>query len=356
MKLKNKMFRKVFKKKEHRRRNPQKIVCVGSSTKDIFFPIKGGYVTDTPEDVMAQRKIAFELGAKYQSTDRFESLGGCAANVAVGLSRLEVDSYCYTKTGDDVFGGWIRAELRAKGVRTNMVMIEKKCKSDLSAIIVDSSTGERVIFSNRDANERLEVHGELLKGADWVFVSSLNGEWEKNLKKLIDYCQKNSIKIAYNPGQKNIKDNPGLILEAMAKSETVFVNKDEAIGLLATKNLSFKKENLNDEVFLLQHLAKKSQGTVVLTDGHRGAWVFSEGKILHAPALLAPAKDSTGAGDAFTSAFLSGCAENLPVSKSLARGIVNSSNVVRYFGAIEGLMDKGGLLAKIESVHVEEIN
>ena len=37
-----------------------RVICVGSTAKDIFFPMAEGEFFDTPEDVMAQRKVAFE--------------------------------------------------------------------------------------------------------------------------------------------------------------------------------------------------------------------------------------------------------------------------------------------------------
>ena len=52
------------------------IICIGSAAKDIFFPTGEGILLHTPEDVEAQEKVAFEVGAKYQVDDRFESLGG----------------------------------------------------------------------------------------------------------------------------------------------------------------------------------------------------------------------------------------------------------------------------------------
>jgi sugar/nucleoside kinase (ribokinase family) len=46
---------------------------------------------------------------------------------------------------------------------------------------------------------------------------------------------------------------------------------------------------------------------VVIKDGANGAWVASEGQIVHAPAIHAgPAVDTTGAGDCFNAGFLFG--------------------------------------------------
>ncbi len=81
-----------------------KIICIGSSSKDIFFPTDEGVILETPEDLTSQRKIAFELGAKFRAEDRYEALGGCAANVAAGLARIGFETEYYTKIGDDDLG------------------------------------------------------------------------------------------------------------------------------------------------------------------------------------------------------------------------------------------------------------
>ena len=107
-----------------------KIICIGSSTKDVFFPIDGGLIMETPEDLEAQRKIAFELGAKYQLANvRHEAVGGCAANVACGLARLSIKSFCCTRVGNDQSGKWIKDELKKEGVETDLIRQMKSVKA-----------------------------------------------------------------------------------------------------------------------------------------------------------------------------------------------------------------------------------
>ena len=161
------------------------VICVGSAAKDIFFPTADGEFLDTPEDVTAQKKVAFEVGAKYQIEDRYEALGGVAANTSVGLARLGVEASCYGATGDDDIGVWIRRALEREGVDTKLLEKFPNVKSDLSSILVFTKDGERTIFYNRDAAERLHVEASKLSGASWVVVSALNGEWKENLRQTI---------------------------------------------------------------------------------------------------------------------------------------------------------------------------
>ncbi|TAK94823.1 carbohydrate kinase family protein [Patescibacteria group bacterium] len=335
-----------------------KIVCIGTASKDILLPINDGLVLETPEDVTAKVKIAFELGAKYQIDDRFEAIGGCAANVSVGLTRLGMTAYCYSRVGVDQLGKWIVAELDKNGVFTDLVQVDEVCKSDLSAILVHQKLEDRVVFFNRDANERLEIHPEQIAGFDWVFVSALNGnsdaDWTQHLDSIIQTAVNRGIKVILNPGQKNIKDNVIKVLDAVRHTTILILNKDEAVEIILGGQLG-SGESLNDEVFLARTLAAEGPSIVVVTDGARGAWGYCAEEAWHANSLHENVLDTIGAGDAFTSAFLAGYFSGQPIKVNLAWGIANSSSSIRFYGAIDGLLDRKTLEERVGQVAVERI-
>lgn len=336
-----------------------KIICIGSSAKDVFYPTEKGEIFDTPEDLKSQQKFCFELGAKYQVEDRYESIGGCSANVAVGLSRLGIKTYCYTKTGGDHLGKWIIEELEREGVNTKFVEKEKDCKSDLSAIIVDKKSGEHTIFFNRDANERLEIFTKKLKKADWIFMSALNSskfvKWEDNLDKIVETCKEEGIKLSFNPGQANIKENCGKVLEAIKQSQILMLNKDEAIEILSQGENKYSTENLNDEMFLLKNLRAMGPEIVTLTDGARGAWLFDGKTSLYTQTIGKNPVETTGAGDAFSSGFLAAHLKGKNPEECLKWGIANSGNSLDFYGATQGLLKEEKMLEKIKEVEIERI-
>ncbi|HAT74008.1 MAG: PfkB family kinase, nonfunctional [Candidatus Moranbacteria bacterium GW2011_GWF2_36_839] len=321
-----------------------KIVCIGSSAKDIIFPINEGEILETPNDLEAQKKIVFELGAKYQvALSRQESIGGCAANVACGLARLGIETFCATRVGDDDAGNWMKKELENNGVETSLVQVGKNHRSDLSAIIANIPSEDRIIFSDRDSNEKLEIASQDLEevGAQWIFVSSLNGNeeesWDKKLDKILNLTSEKEIRLIFNPGQKNIKSNSQKVLEAIAQTEILIINKDEAIEIV-DKLDGAKGETLNDEKFLAEKLNGVSAKTVVLTDGIRGAWGFDGKEFLHIDAKKEKVADSLGAGDAFSSGFIAAHLKEKSLKECLRWGIENSTSVIQHYGAIEGLL------------------
>lgn len=332
----------------------KKILCIGSSTKDIFFPTKEGKIIDTPEDITSNRKIEFELGAKYRIADRHEALGGCAANVAAGLSVLGIKAACYTAIGDDTTGEWIRNEFLRTGVDVNLLEIKKNSRSDLSAIIIDQKSGERTIFSNQEANEKLKINEESILSYPWIFIGDLGGEWEKSLDDIISPVIKNGTQVAWNPRQSNIHENAGKIISVLKYCEILFLNKDEAIEIVSCANKSISENQLNEEAKLVEFLKELGPKMVALTDGARGAWIFNGEKLINVLALrVDDVCDTTGAGDAFSSGFLGAYMLGKKLEECAKWGIANSSNVVRHYGASEGLLNEEKITARAEEVVIE---
>ncbi len=332
-----------------------KILCLGSAGKDIFFPTSEGKIIETPEDVMSQKKIAFELGTKYKIENRYEALGGCAANVSAGLAKLEIKAYCAAQVGDDAIGVWIREELKKNKVNLDLVSAQKEKTSDLSAIIVDTATAEKTIFSSKNSSGDLELNSQKIQDIEWFFVGDIHGQWEDQLESVMALARERKKRVAFNPREASIHEDASEIVKAIGLCEIVFVNKDEAIEIVSHMLKDAKDEKINGEKFLLEKLKSLEPKIVALTDGIKGAWVF-DGKIfLYAKSLDVPAIDSTGAGDSFLSGFLSAYLKGKSLEECLKWGIADSANVVTRYGAIDGLLDENEIIKKSQSVIVEKI-
>ena len=332
----------------------KKIICIGSACKDVFFPTAEGKITATPEDLLSQQKISFELGAKYKIEERFETLGGCAVNVACALSKLGIVPSAYSKLGEDSVGQWIKNKLQEYRVNQELIIMERDYPSDLSAIIVDKSSGERVIFSNQKVNGTLEINPLDFQEVEGIFIGDLHGAWEKHLENIFKIAKENKIRVAFNPRQINIHDNVQKIIESLPYAEIVFVNKDEALEIVSASG-SFSQENLNDEKFLAAELKKISGQIVVITDGVRGAWAMQGEKIWFIPAMEVIACDSTGAGDAFCGAFWGAYLKGEKIEECLKWGIINGGSVVQFYGGQKGLLSEADLKKEAQNIEVKEI-
>ncbi len=335
----------------------KKIICLGSLSLDIFFPYENISLLDTPEDTLSKQKMVFEIGAKYRAVDRYDAPGGCAVNVAQGLARLGHHPSLVATLGEDGLGESLLKEVAKEGVDISMVLRKKEYKTDIGIIVIDKKTGERTIFYNRDANEHIEFSREMFSLEIPIFLGGLYGDWKKGITEIFQYAKENNCPVYYNPSHNNIENDALVVWETCLKSEGVFLNKDEAMELFSLLNsdkegrsLVFDNERLQSEEYLASSIARSGRSRfVVITDGSRGAWVYDrsfdsvfrqEGKNVDS------VKDSTGAGDSFTSGFLSAILYGKSTKTALGWGIFNATNVIKFYGAKEGLL----FLKDIESL------
>ncbi len=335
----------------------QKVICIGSTGKDIFLPVSLGTVIDSDEKSNLEKKFCFDYGGKVHVEDRFTTLGGCACNISVGLARLDIDVSALGNVGDDSDSKWITTTLADEGVDVKKVQSIDTKNTDLSVIIVDTNTGERTIFVNRDVGEKLKISSTDINGFDWCFVGSLYGDSiNDNMKVIHEALSKKNIKLAYNPGGKNIAQDEGVVLDLLHHANIVFVNKSEARKIVAKFDLSYNKDDLVDEEYLLTIIREHMQvddGIVILTDGRRGAWVYSDESVYHTEVIDKLVHDATGAGDAFASGVFAGVLHDLPIEQCIGWGSVNSDAVIDYYGAQKGLKNITEIKEKINLFEVE---
>ncbi len=318
------------------------VLCIGSLSQDIFLPTDEGVIIDTPEDVRSERKLAFELGGKVRIDDRYENVGGVAANVAVGLARLGVRSAALACTGDDGLGRWVSGELEREGVDTSRIRRIPSVKTDLSAIIIDAASGERTIFHNRDASENLLLDEDAFRGIATVFVSALNGpRWKDNVETILSAKERFGFRLALVPGQHNVKDDRTLMLRLIGKADVLVLNRDEAIELFYEEGNA-----VTEPRELLERLHAIGAKTVAMTDGLHGAYASDGESALFAPlpeSQRVSAVDATGAGDAFTSGFFGALLHGINLSQALGWGMANAKGAVGVYGTTPGLLSAGAL-------------
>jgi len=89
-----------------------------------------------------------------------------------------------------------------------------------------------------------------------------------------------------------------------------------------------------------------ARGTLVLTLGEQGAQVGDE----RVPAFPAVVVDTTGAGDAFTSAFAVALAEGLSDRDAVCWGCAAGAHMVEHPGVVPGLPTRAQLEARLTAV------
>ncbi|HEB01400.1 MAG TPA: carbohydrate kinase family protein [Candidatus Portnoybacteria bacterium] len=330
------------------------VITIGGATRDIIFITEQGRILKTPQDPTCQEMLAFEHGAKIKSKEIYFTLGGGAANLAIGLARLGLEVAACLNLGQDTDGLSIWGNLEKEKVNTALISQRGSLRTAFSFIVIDEKSKEHIIFAYPGVNDNLKIERkkERLGETSWIYLTSLSGQWPDVLSDLGQVVKKNKIKLAFNPGGAQIKKGrPGL--EKILKLTTLLVlNKDEAIELV----MSGAKKNIQKTPELIKKILTWGPEIVVVTEGAKGATVGQKKNIYQASARPGKRVDTIGAGDAFGSGFLSGLIKNKgEVKQALKYAICNSSQVTKYYGAQEGLLKKKEIKKMINQVKVKII-
>ena len=318
-------------------------IAIGGATRDISFFTDQGLLIDNPHDILRQKLLAFEYGAKIR-VDHFNyTYGGGAANAAVNFANFGLKAACLAAVGKDENGKAIIKNLQERGVSPRLVKKLDKENSGFSFVLI--SEGERIIFTERGANGELTISPadlEAIKNAKNIYISSLSGNWLSILKKVFPLVRRYGIKVSWNPSEAQYSAGLGKLAPFLEDTYMFSVNKDEAIEL-ALISLGDKKLNhrfLNDERNLLKIIKGFGPKIAVVTSGSKGAYAYDGHDFYYQPILKEKKRiDTTGVGDVFNSTLAAGLEiYQGDIQKALLLGAKNTASKIAHLGAQNGLI------------------
>lgn len=300
------------------------IVCIGDCITDIYFK-----VDDTA--VHAHHSEAcFLHGSKIIVKDAAFNIGGNAFNVAVGVKKLGLSTGLYTELSTTPNSQKVLSELQKNGIDEQLVHQDESNGENASVILAFDS--DRTIFSYHGPKQ---YNLPLFDAPSILFYTSLSDGFKDIQAQIIDFSKKNQqTLIAFNPGSIQLKAGLDSFRDVLKVVDVLFVNKEEAIALVGED----KPEDLHSK---LQNLGPRM---TVITDNTNGSsasdgTVFETMPIEDNVAVL----DKTGAGDAYTSAFLSALFYKKPLITAMEWGTKNSAGVITLVGSTHGSLTKDQL-------------
>lgn len=321
------------------------VITIGSATQDVFLRSQDFSVVESG-DFKTGRAECLPLGAKIEVKDITFTTGGGATNTAVSFARKGLSVACIAAFGSDNSSREIENDLAQEGVSVRFLQRLSGRKSGYSLILV-TYNGDRSVLVHRGASEDLKAQavpwGELQTG--WFYVSSVAGNF-KLLEKIVEVAGAKKIKIAFNPGSREIKAGPSKLQPILRQAKVLFLNQEEASYLT---NAPF--QDLAGIISKLDGLAGET--IFVITRAAQGVVVGHKDRLYQAGVIPEKARvDRTGAGDAFGSGFVAAllCRSKLPEQQQLLEAIrwgsANATSVLEHMGAKEGLLTKRQLSSK----------
>lgn len=318
------------------------VVTIGDCSEDIFVKPHDSLIENSRR-FTSGRSVSFELGEKINLENVSFDIGGSACNTAVAISRLGFKAGIVSPLGFDSVADRIIDRLNQEDVDVSHIDQKKAIQSNFSVIF--NFETERTIFIYHGLKDYglLKVPKSL--STRWLYLAPVGHGEDELFKKLIPLIAEKNIRLAWNPGARQIEKGSSHYRALLGVTQILSLNKEESI-----KFTDFPvRPDIKEICKRLHQLGPK---IILITDGKNGAFC-SKGKTLWEIGIL-PAKrvDATGAGDSFTAAFVSRFIESEisleTIEMALKYAIVESTSVVAKVGAQSGLLTASEIENEVE--------
>lgn len=309
------------------------LIAVGDSTIDTFIKVHDASIQC---DINHEEcKICVRYGDKIPVDSISRSVAGNAANVSIGATRLGLKTAIYTNLGSDNEGIHIKKVLEDAGVANDYIETIAGRNSNSSVIL--TFQGERTAFVY---HQPWFYKLPNIKNAKWIYFTSVSESFiDSNIvDEVAHYVDRSGAKLAFGPGTFQIKANIKRYPKTLERCELLVCNLEEAKKILEIDIV--ERVDIHE---LLAKLLLLGPKMVLITDGEEGSYFTDGTKILKAGVFPVQIVEKTGAGDAYTAAFLSALINDLPIEEAMVWGAINSSKVIGHIGPQAGLMNRGDL-------------
>jgi sulfofructose kinase len=229
------------------------------------------------------------------------SCGGQMTTALVACARFGLRAKYIGATGTDGNGRRIRAELTHHNVDTSDAVIHD-APNQYAVILVDETTGERIVLWDRDDRLRLRPH-EIPKDA---LLSA-------RLLHVDDVDQEAAILAA------SIAREAGLAVTSdidRLTGRTIDLVQAVTIPIFA-EHIPTHLTGAREPESALRQLRTEHDGLLCVTLGAEGALALDGDQAIHSPGFKVVAVDTTGAGDVFRAGFIYGTLQGWDTPRTL---------------------------------------
>lgn len=303
------------------------VISIGDTTLDVFLELDEADVSVQCGADEADCKLLIPWPEKIpvKKLTNVPAVGN-AANVAVGSARLQLKSALYTILGKDQTGKEAFEVLKSEKVAKDYIIWDRQRGTNYSTVL--NFKGDRAILVY---HEHRDYDLPKLAEADWVYLTAIGKGHEKMDQQIIDYVKKIGAKLAFNPGDQQLKEGFEVLKPIIQNCTILFINKQE------TQRLLNKKAEIKE---LLQLMHNEGPKIVVITDGPNGSYCYDGTDYYFQQVLKVPMIEMTGTGDSYATGFVSALQLGKDIPTAMKWGTTNAASVLQKTGAREGLLHR----------------
>lgn len=276
-------------------------------------------------------------------------LGGNAANAAICLARVGVQSGVIGRIGDDFFGRFVRDALDEAGINTSMLIAQAGTKTAATVAAIDEEgrrrcahtpgatshfTAKDFDWSTIQANCQSASESEhpFLHFSSFFLLPGFDGAATAQvLQRARSLGMRTSFDVCWDPNGQWAS----ALLPILPHCDIVFPNEAEA------RAITHLQSPLEMADWFLDHGVQ----TAVIKLGKDGCLVKRQGsEALHVDGYTVHAVDATGAGDAFAGGFLAAQVWGWDVERSARFACALAALSVTDFGAASAIHAKEQVL------------
>lgn len=269
--------------------------------------------------------LCFDLAEKIPVEEIKQTVGGNAANVALGATKLGLSTVLLSGVGKDDDGKTILHYLESHDIDLEHIDISGKTNQTVALVY----KGQRTLLVHHEQRE-YDFHAPA--NVRWIYLTSTNVGGNKINGDIIDYIQKNNSKLVFSPGTLQRHAGPSRYRDLLENCDVIIMNKQEAQDYVGSDT-----DNITG---LLEKLTSLGPEIAVITDTVHGSYGKHDDEIFSCDICPANTVDNTGAGDAYSTALTVALAQGKSLSEAMRWGSANAASVVGFVGPQEGLLNE----------------
>lgn len=283
-----------------------KIVGIGDSSIDIILGV--------PYLPSRDGKVRAELISRLP--------GGVVSNFCAAATAYGADVGAVCKVGDDDYGKIALDDLSGRGVDISHMVVEKGGETYFCVIMLDDS-GEKslaVVVTSAFLPKPEEIDYDYLMSAERVHMTTLGMDLVDGVSERLAGTD---VKLSLDIEPTASSWDPELWNRVLPRLDIALPNEAGLAALTGTDDVDAGAKIL----------LEKGVKTVVVTCGSSGSRIYNKDGVTAVPAYKVDVVDSTGAGDCFNAAFLSGLTFGWDMKKSAEHASAAAAISIGSIGA-----------------------